>query len=499
MSTTAQASGYLDSPYLTEDYGAGVLAMHTGMQATMLRQAPTGMQAKMIGESTSGMQAKMMGEKTLGMQAKMIGEKTSGMQARMDVARKAAFGMQARMTVARDPASGYLDEPYLGQDYGAGAPTLRAGMQVSMFRQHPLGMQAKMVSEKTLGMQAHMFRQRPLGMQARMSVTLGTAFGMQALAWVRTKDPFGMQAHMYVVDGTPFGMQATSVRRALLGMQATLVIYNNVQLRVLMDFPSRGTAALLGNNWATSSEVAGELDWAPKNLNTDVEEQYYRSEDTVTVATLTCNTGVTQGVPVDTIGIRAHNLTTSAIVQVQGSQNGLFSPPDITFDMTVERDNMYWISPSLPAITGQNKHWRFLIQDPNNPDGHIRIGTIVFGAARIFARNESFNNPLKRGWRHFKDSIKTEGFTNVSNDRALKKFLSLDFEKLDRKLNNFGVVEALITQARTSLKVLVIPTPLFASRYAVFAKLKDLPDLEVESIDEDHEYITVSLDWDESE
>jgi hypothetical protein len=85
------------------------------------------------------------------------------------------------------------------------------------------------------------------------------------------------------------------------------------------------------------------------------------------------------------------------------------------------------------------------------------------------------------------------------NDRALKRSLGLVFEKLNRKYSNFKILDDLMTVARTSLKCVIIPTPSYPSRYAVYAKLTALPeDFSVESIDEENEFIDIELSWDES-
>lgn len=308
----------------------------------------------------------------------------------------------------------------------------------------------------------------------------------------------GFQVEMFFQHKT--GMQVTMLQREDTGFQCTLVIYNNIQLRILMDFPSRGTEDLLGDNWTASSEHGAE-DFDVKNLNTDIVEQYYRTADGDPDTTLTCDTGLVQGVAVDTIAILNHNLTTSAQVQVQGSKDGTFGPPDITFNMTVTRLNMFYIAPELPTLDGQNRYWRFIIVDSENPDDFIRIGTIVFGASRIFSLKECYVQPMKRKRNHYADKLKTEGYTAITNDKTLKRKLTLAFESLNRKLQNYRILDELFDTARTSLKCLIIPTPRFPERHTVFAKLTDLPEESIECNDDDgeEELITLDCEWDEAE
>lgn len=343
------------------------------------------------------------------------------------------------------------------------------------------------------------------GMQANMQTRGSKICGMQAQQVINATKKAGMQAQMIVNDSNAYGMQALMILGKKFGMQARMVIYNATQLRLMWEFPSRGTAVLLGLNWTASSQFTG--DYSPNNLNTDVVEQVYRSgAGTDAFVQLDSDTGVPQGVSIDTIAILNHNLTKSAQVQVQGSLDNFATPAQIVYNIPVEQINMYYISPTFPPSTGQNRYWRFIIQDPDNPDGYIQIGTILYGTSRIFSKKEFPIQPIVNGKRHFKDASPSEGFTTVSNDRALKKFLRLSFEKLHIPLGNFAILEEMEDFARTSLKVLVIPMPRFASRFAVFGKLTLIPDKShidnsgtIAAPEDDARYVDVDYEWDESQ
>jgi hypothetical protein len=76
--------------------------------------------------------------------------------------------------------------------------------------------------------------------------------------------------------------------------------------------------------------------------------------------------------------------------------------------------------------------------------------------------------------------------------------LRLNFEKLNYFKGNFRILDEMMRFARTSLKVLAIPTPQYPSRFAVYGKLTDLPDIIHEGIDATTEYVDVEFEWDES-
>lgn len=434
------------------------------------------------------------------------GEKHTGVQVNRITSGLKLFGMSVRddpikhrMVDAR-----WLADTYLTGSYIPAGMVAVPGMQVKLKNEISdlTGSQVKLVLARAVPTrsQARMIvnRQRALGAQVRMVRTIAPHTGVQIRAVVMKGWRTGAQVRGIISRSRTLGMQIQPITSVRTGAQATMVIYNTTELRIMTEFPSRGTADLLGDNWSASSVATG--DFYPANLNTDVIEEVYRSQaGTAGLVTLVCDTGLPQGVPIDTIAILGHNLTRSAQVQVQGSQDNFATPPRITFNMTVELLRMFWISPEFPTQAGQNRYWKFIIQDITNPAGYIEIGTILFGVSDIFTTAESFVNPINKGRRHFKDTIKTEGFGSVSNDRALKDYLSLSFRDLNTYKGNFRTLDDMMRYARTSLKVLVIPVPSKPSRFAVFGKLTELPDFPTKYIDDETEYVDIDLTWDESE
>lgn len=464
---------YLEGEYLSEPYMSGGLSASFGMQVSQQivnSQNPLSMQSEQTVNS----------DKSIGMQVNQIIATASelSMQVNQVIDQLATIGIQVTQT--------------------QGDVTKSTGMEVfeSNLRHavHEVYLEGGYMEDSYLAAQVCAF----LGMQATQNINGLLSLGMQVnQIIVNQVAENGVQALQTIDQETLKGMQANMVAIARYGMQTTQVIYNTTQLRLMCEFPSRGLSSQNGDNWTATSTALG--DYAVKNLNTDIIEQVYRSASNV--ATLECDTGVPQGVPLDTIAILGHNLTRSAIIQVQGSQNGTFSPPDKIINITATLDNTTWISPELPKSDGQNRYWRFIIQDPSNPDGFLQIGTILFGASTIFTTSENFTNPLTSSFVHFKDSVNTEGFTNKMNDRALKKTLSLNFDNLQSLGGNFKSIEDMAKFARTSLKCLIIPIPSNPDRYSVFAKLSAMPDYEVTATDNQDlraDHVSFSLNWDES-
>lgn len=287
-----------------------------------------------------------------------------------------------------------------------------------------------------------------------------------------------------------YGMQAQLTEALVNHMQTTLVLYNTTNLRFMLDFPSRG---LTGTNWTASSTEPGDFD--VNNVNNDIVEFAWRSTAGAIVGiTLTCDTEIPQGVFNDTVAILGHNFTKSAVVVMQGS-NDNFSTVGFEVTLATTLTNMYYIAPTLP--NAGFRYWRFVINDNTNPANYLQVGTIVFGPSVIFIGDDIVDQ-IKFSKKHFKDVITTEGFTNVTNDRALRKTLGLQFKDLDFSRGNYASLSALFDKARTSLKCLWIPTPRYPTRFAVFGKLVQLPDETHNDKGIDIDYIDLNIDIDES-
>lgn len=284
-------------------------------------------------------------------------------------------------------------------------------------------------------------------------------------------------------------MQHNLVSGFRLNTQILHAIYNTTNLRILCDFPSRGTS---GTNWTVIAGGTAAGDFNINNVNSDIVEQVYRS--TAKVVTIQCDTEVSQGIFNDTLAILGHNFTTSASVTMQGSNDPTFSTVGLSETLTVETENLYWISEFLPQ--NSYRYWRFIINDTTNAN-NLQIGTIVFGSSIIF-NGECFTDDVVRRKTHFADRVRTEGYSAVSNDRALKRAVSLTFRRLDFNRDNYENLVGVIDYARTSLKCLWIPTPRFASRFAVFGKLSEIPVENHRALGSDADYIDMDVTVDEA-
>lgn len=285
-----------------------------------------------------------------------------------------------------------------------------------------------------------------------------------------------------------------------INAQFTSIIYNTTNLRILCDFASRGTT---GTNWtakvgATDASETGDFDI--NNVNTDIVEQRFQSKSGfITSLNLVCDTEITQGVTIDTLAILDHNITTSGSLVLQGSSDSGFSSIDTNIELTITENNIYYISEDFPTFVDQNRYWRLVINDSNNADNYIRIGCILFGNS-IIMQGDCIEDRIRKKTRDYVDEVETEGFTNVSNERTKKRSVNFRFPKIQYGNGNYVKLNDLFESAGTTLKCLWIPDPQYASRFAVFGKLTQIPDEEHEVMgdkNQDLDFITMTIDVDE--
>lgn len=314
--------------------------------------------------------------------------------------------------------------------------------------------------------------------------------GMQTLARINAAKPMGIQAQFQVADSEkPTGFQLQLITLKSTGLQWRSVLYNTNRLRVLCDFASRGVDGL---NWTASSEAT--VDYEANNVNTDIIEQTYRSVGRTGVV-LTCDTQVSQGTFLDTLAILGHNMTTSANVLIQGSNDPAFGTVGTSISLAQAEKNTYYISPDLPAAS--YRYWRISIDDPTNSDNYIEIGAILFGSATIFS-GECFANPIRIQRQAFSQSVTTEAYTTVTNDRAIRRRVSLDFRNINFSGGNYENLVNIFETRRTTHKCLWIPDPRYPSRYAVFGKLTEIPEEEHQDNGLDNDYVSFSVEIDEA-
>jgi hypothetical protein len=394
---------------------------------------------------------------------------------------------------------GYLVDDYLNNAYLEQTSTqwglLRSQISTYVDATRASGTQFYAVIDESRSIAAQTYvilsRITPLAFQIETIVGQDVTLASQFNAIVEAEKLAGIQFNGQIFLKSPYGTQFDSVHAQALCTSFRSVLYNTNRLRILWEFASRGTTS---SSWTANTTAPGEF--SASNLNTDVVEQVWRSNGDKSGIKLVCDTGLSQGTFMDTLAILNHNFSSSAQVVIEGDDDPLFGSPGFTYTFSeIERNNLYYIAPTLP-LNGY-RYWRISVDDPTNSAAYIQVGTILFGQATIWA-GESFKNPLQYKRTHYTDKVFTEGFTNVSNDRGIKKQIALEFESIDFNGGNYANLQDMIDTIRTSHKALWIPTPQYASRYAVFGKLSEIPQETHNDLGERADYVAFNVEIDEA-
>jgi len=330
-------------------------------------------------------------------------------------------------------------------------------------------------------------------MQAFLMLNHDTPYGQQVNKVIEWIEFYGMQIRSVIADHPwPTGMQVNRLRATNMAMQIKFILYNTTNLRFMYEFPSRGTT---GTNW-TSLSSAG-ADFNVNNVNTDIVEQRWQTPTGTKFDQLVCDTQLPQGISVDTVAILGHNLTTSAAITLEGSSVSDFASVGETIYLSVTKyEDIYYIAPTYP--NQQWRYWRLTISDPTNPDNCLKIGTIIFGPS-VILQGENIIDLLQKAKKHFADKVETEGYMSITNDRALKKSVTFDLQKLQYARGNYKNVSNAIDYIRTGLRALWIPDPQSPARFAVFGKLANMPVESHNNLGANADYVTFSsIEVDES-
>jgi len=473
------------------------------LEAKQLRETDIGLQflSAITTANNNGLQSENLINETapIALQAeyKRLVAQQAGLQFQSFIATNNPLGVEfigARGWPHYQCGPGYLEEfgylmdwPYLAPRICvAGGAQFEAISQ--QLKEYGLQVLAKDYDDNSVGMQfqGKIFEAPLVGVQFAGKRYESALIGLQFQGKIYETETYGEQFQGKIYEAPASGLQFEALRIYSVGMQVRVAIYNTTNLRILLDFPSRGTS---GTNWTASSTSPSSTNaFNVNNLNTDIVEQAWRSAPG-TSATLTCDTQNPSGVFVDTVALLNHNLSGGATVVMQASTDGISWVPYA--NLTNERENMYWLAPSLPLTP--YRYFRFIINDSGA--SYLQVGTIVFGSAIIF-QGECFVDTVRFGKKQFADRVFTEGHTNISNDRGKKRYLGLEFQDLNYGKANFRQLRAVFDEAGTILKALWIPTPQSTSRFAVFGKLEDIPEETHNTKGDD--YVSVQIKVDES-
>jgi hypothetical protein len=304
----------------------------------------------------------------------------------------------------------------------------------------------------------------------------------------------------YTITALPINITMLANGTYTTNISMNWVFYNLTNMRILWEIGSDGLDS--SNNYTASSQAS--TDKSVYNLKNDIIEKYWESTDNIN-QWIQFDAGVNKAIYIDTLALLAHTLSSSAQLVLKGYGSGSDSAitdwsnipvyANIAMGTNPNDDRVIWVSPTQP--TTRYRHWRLEISDGANANSYLRIGRFIAGSSLVF-NGENLLANLRYGKQNYKDEIRLNGFSSVFNNRALKRNLSLSLNELNiQQYSNTNQLNKYIDYCRDSLKALVIIDPQNPYKYSVFAKLSSMPAQEINYVDAQNEYATISLSYDE--
>lgn len=301
--------------------------------------------------------------------------------------------------------------------------------------------------------------------------------------------------------------------------------YNLSQIRILWEIATDG---LMWNSIISSSSDSNLIpgDFSVYNTKTDIVEQVWRTgipNDGVAWILLDVGKdGVgSRAISIDTFALLNHNFTSEAKITVRGY--GISSDSKPTRD-TVKTSgtvlfanetpnalspNFIWVSEN--EQTNKFRYWLIEIEDSKNTSSiggkrYLQIGRIIGGQATVFTEEENITANFSYQEVSYKDEVKINGFTSISNTRAMKKKIRISFKNLNSfksaneisSATNYLNLRKYMRHCRDTLKALVILDSRDPYSFHAFAKLSELPTQDCNYVTEKSLYVSMDLEWDEA-
>lgn len=363
-------TGYLEDPYLAYSYMSARGRDHYGIEIKRVIQNDLSIglevERKLISSVYSGVEIDRSNP----------GIEYSGIEVERVVESTNSNAFEIGRTIASSLYSGVEIDRSLGSTKFSGVEITREKYISSWYCREKGYLSEDYLTKRYLvaGVCAH------IGLEIDRKIVAESYVGVEIDRAIAAYTSSGVEVERVIEAIKAIGAEINLLRALSLGCQIRFVLYNTTKLRILSEFPSRGTNGL---NWTASSTLAG--DFSVNNVNNDIVEFVWRSNNALN-ATLVCDTQLAQGVAPDTFAFLNHNWSSSAVVTFEGSNSPSFASVGITLPIEATSINSYYISPTFP--TTQYRYWRLTISDPTNAESFLQIGTIIFGNSIIFQGSE---------------------------------------------------------------------------------------------------------------
>lgn len=223
---------------------------------------------------------------------------------------------------------------------------------------------------------------------------------------------------------------------------------------------------------SVTSTAPGDFDKG--NMTIDPLRQVWRSADVASWQEIVIKADLATAI--DTIAILNHNLSETAVINLQGNISNSFVAPPLNIFVPWQKKHLI-----ICQNFGQPySYYRIRILDPSNACGYIEIGRIIGGTAFTFDKSngEDINDDISYDWKDLADQARTEGFFRASTERIKLRALKVKFSKIRAAAaenDNWIALREMIDTVGISKPFLTIVDRLDPSFISLWGQLDDLP------------------------
>lgn len=220
---------------------------------------------------------------------------------------------------------------------------------------------------------------------------------------------------------------------------------------------------------SVTSTAEGDFDKA--NLTTESLRHVWRSEDILSYQEIVIQAELKS--KIDTFAILGHNLSDEAVIEIQANVDNNFVAPPFSISVPWSEDNIVSTNP----FNDDYEFYKIRILDPTNACGFLEIGRIVGGRAFTLSNNEDITDDFEITLEDMADTMKTEGYFRVSNEKIKARNLSIKLNRLYTVPGmdaNFQGLKRMFRKVGITRPILVIldrGDPSFCSMWAQIDKL----------------------------
>jgi hypothetical protein len=221
---------------------------------------------------------------------------------------------------------------------------------------------------------------------------------------------------------------------------------------------------------SVTSQAAGDHD--KKNLTTTPLRETWRSTGVSTWQEIVIQANDLTVRP-DTFAILNHNLSSQAIVQLQGSMTTSFTGAS-TVTFVWSKKHMVL----MQDLGAAYNYYRFRILDTTNACGFIEIGRILAGLSFTFTNNEDITDDISIQPKDLAYKIPTEGFFRAFNQRVKIDTLQVKFSKLSTTVGsdtNYQGLLAMLEVVGETFPFLTILDPSDQAFQIMWGCIENLP------------------------